>query len=173
LEEVRVWSRTAKTIKRFLKLVNRQYEHKFVPCEDVKTCVQGADVVSTQTPSETPIVKNDWISPGAHINAIGADAPGKQELDPALLKRAKIVVDDMEQATHSGDVNVPLSQGLLTKEEIYGELGEVIIGTKPGRSSDEEITIFDSTGLSLQDVSAAVKAYKKTKAAKLGRWVTL
>jgi len=173
LEEVRVWSRPSETVTKFLRATRRRYKLRFVACETVKACIQGADVISTQTPVEAPLVESEWVSLGTHINAIGADAPGKQELDPALLKRAKIVVDDMEQAIHSGEVNVPLSRGLLAREDIYGELGEVIIGAKPGRSSEEEITIFDSTGLSLQDVSVAVSGYRKAKRAKVGRWITL
>jgi alanine dehydrogenase len=90
---------------------------------------------------------------------MGADAPGKQELDPEILKRAKIIVDDVEQASHSGEINVPLSQGIITLNNIYAELGEIVAGLKKGRESDREITIFDSTGLALQDVIVAHYIY--------------
>ncbi|MEM3737173.1 MAG: alanine dehydrogenase [Candidatus Bathyarchaeia archaeon] len=173
LEEVRVTDLSDEALRRFIEVNRRQFKFRFTPCEDVKRCVEGADVVSTQTPSRAPIVESSWISPGTHINAIGADAPGKQELDPLLLKRARIFVDDVEQAIHSGEMNVPFRQGFITKDDIRGELGEVLTGAKIGRTSDDEITIFDSTGLSLQDVSAAERAYRKARAAKLGRWVTL
>jgi len=98
------------------------------------------------------VVKDEWVAEGTHINGVGADAPGKQELEPKILKRAKIIVDDWEQACHSGEVNVPLAKGEMTREDIHGELGEVVAGLRPGRTSDDEITIFDSTGLSIQDV---------------------
>jgi alanine dehydrogenase len=95
-----------------------------------------------------------WVHEGTHINAIGADAPGKEELDPALLKRASVFVDDMAQAVHSGEINVPILKGLYKKENISGTIGEVVIGKK-GRSRPDEITIFDSTGLAIQDLAIA------------------
>jgi len=82
-----------------------------------------------------------------HLNCIGADAPGKEELEPEILKRAKIIVDDIEQAVHSGEINVPISKGILTEHDIWAEIGEVVAKIKPGRESEEEITIFTSTGL--------------------------
>jgi alanine dehydrogenase len=113
------------------------------------------------------------VNPGTHINAIGADAKGKEELDPSLLKRAKIVVDDYEQATHSGEVNVPISQGIISTEDIYAELGEITIGDIEGRTSEEEITIFDSTGLAIQDTITAYIVFKKIQAQKLGTMIDL
>ena len=117
--------------------------------------VAGAPVLITITPSTTPYLAADWVRPGTHINALGADAEGKEELDPAILQRARIFVDDWEQATHSGEVNVPLSTGLITEDQIAGTLGEVVIGRVPGRTAPEQITIFDSTGLALQDIVLA------------------
>lgn len=113
------------------------------------------------TPSREPIVMNEWITEGTHINAIGADAPGKEELDPKILKRAKIVVDDIPQASHSGEVNVPLAKGLIKEKDICCELGEVIVGKKKARTKDLDITIFDSTGLAIQDVATANLVYQK------------
>ena len=99
--------------------------------------------------------------PGTHINAIGADAKGKQELESDLVASAKVVVDDIEQASHSGEINVPLSQGRIKVENIYGILGEVIANMKKGRENDKEITIFDSTGLAIQDIACAKLVYEK------------
>ncbi len=115
----------------------------------------GQDVLITTTPSRTPIIKEEWIMPGTHINAIGADAQGKEELDPKILKRAKIVVDDWTQASHSGEINVPFSRGIIQKKDIYGLLGEIVAQKKPGRQNDKEITVFDSTGLAIQDLYTA------------------
>jgi alanine dehydrogenase len=117
-----------------------------------KVC--SADVVVTTTPSTTPLVKSEWISEGTHINAIGADAPGKEELDPALLQRAQVYVDDMAQAVHSGEINVPVKKGLFSPGDIAGTLGGLVIGTKRETSKDQ-ITIFDSTGLAIQDLAIA------------------
>ena len=131
----------------------------------VKTIEEAtaADIVVTTTPSRKPVIEKRHIKPGTHINAIGADAKGKQELEAAVLKNAKIVIDNLEQASHSGEINVPLSEGLIGVEEIYGTLGEVVAGMKKGRENDEEITIFDSTGLAIQDIVCAEIVYKKAK----------
>ena len=112
--------------------------------------------------------QDKWIRAGTHINAIGADARGKQELESSLTKRAKVVVDDLTQAVHSGEVNVPISEGLLAPQDIYAQIGEILTGKKPGRVSDEEITIFDSTGLGIQDVAAGNAVYKKALNTGLG-----
>lgn len=133
--------------------------------------VRGSDVLVTLTPSRKPVVNDEWVAPGTHINAMGADAPGKQELDPKILKRARIIVDDMEQALHSGEVNVPISQGVLRPDEICCELGEVASGLKRGRLSPSDITVFVSTGLAIQDVATAWLVY--TEALKLGLGTTV
>ena len=138
-----------------------------------KDAVKDADIIITVTPSRQPVIMDEWIRAGVHINAIGADAPGKEELDPRILKRAKIVVDDYEQAMHSGEINVPISRGILSKEDIYAELGEVVAGLKPGRTSPDEITVFDSTGLAIQDVAAAWLVYRKALERGVGTWVEL
>jgi len=119
------------------------------------------DILVTTTPSRKPLVKEEWISEGTHINAIGADAKGKEELDPHLLRRAKVVVDDLAQASHSGEVNVPLTEGLFVPEEIHAMIGEVVAVKVPGREDDDEITIFDSTGLAIQDVATATRVHQK------------
>jgi alanine dehydrogenase len=131
------------------------------------------DILVTATPSREPVVKKEWIKPGVHINAIGADAPGKEELDPDILKGSKIVVDSWEQASHSGEINVPLAKGLIKKEDIYGELGEIVSGKKPGREREEEITIFDSTGLAIQDLYTASLVYKEAKRKKIGKEIKI
>ncbi len=103
------------------------------------------------------------VSPGTHINAIGADAQGKQEIDPKILKQSRIVIDDWAQASHSGEINVPLSRKQITEKDIHAGLGNIVAGTETGRSSDEEITLFDSTGLAIQDVSCAYVVYQVLK----------
>ncbi|MEM0026418.1 MAG: alanine dehydrogenase [Ignisphaera sp.] len=123
--------------------------------------VKEAEVIVTATPSRSPIIKNEWIGEDVHINAMGADAPGKEELDPLILKRAKIVVDDYDQAIHSGEINVPISSGLLKPSDIYAELGEIVAGLKKGRESDKEITVFTSTGLAVQDAITAWYIYNE------------
>lgn len=125
--------------------------------------VMSADIVSTTTPVRSPIIKKEWVSPGTHINAIGADAEGKQEIDSQLLVEdgVKIVVDDIEQTTHSGEINVAYSEGIIDESDVYANLPDVVAGKKPGRQSREEITIFDSTGLAIQDISTAAIIYER------------
>jgi alanine dehydrogenase len=175
LEEVRVWSRTEKTRDAYVAEMEPAYGNvaKIVPVKSAKDAVEGADIVVTTTPSRKPIVSNDWVTPGMHFNCIGADAPGKEELDPAILKRAKIYVDDWEQASHSGEINVPLTKGIITKQNVLGEICEVVAGLKPGRTSPEEITVFTSTGLAVQDAVTANLAYKKALAKGIGKFVEI
>lgn len=131
--------------------------------------VRDSDVVVTVTPTKTPIVQSEWVAKGMHINAIGADAPGKEELEAGILTRAKVVIDDWEQASHSGEINVPLSKKVITRANIYAEIGEIVAGAKPGRVSEDEITVFDSTGLAIQDVITAWRAYEVAEERGLGR----
>ncbi len=173
LNEVRVLDKTEKIRKDFIEEARRMYSMEFISCENVKDCVREADIISTITPVSKPIVMNNWISSGTHINAIGADAPGKEELDPQILKRAKIVVDDLSQASHSGEINVPLEKKIIGIEDIYGELSDIIIGKKNGRTSEDEVTIFDSTGLSLQGIAVASIVYEKAKNKNVGKWVSM
>ncbi len=115
----------------------------------------ACDLVCTSTPGAAPIVRHGMVRPGAHINAMGADAEGKQELESTLTASARIIVDDPAQAFHSGEVNVPLHDGVLTERAIAGGLGEVLAGRLVGRTSVDEITLFDSTGLAVQDLAVA------------------
>ena len=134
--------------------------------------VAAADVVCTATPSRAPIIDLPFVRRGAHINALGADAPGKQELDPRILAAAKVIIDDWEQATESGEVNVPLHGGGYTRAQIHGTLGEVLAGIKSGREGDE-ITVFDSTGLAIQDLALARHIYDRARERGLGSAVEL
>lgn len=172
IEEVRIRDRTLESCEKFKE------DMKFLGLNIVikerrEDAVKGCDILVTTTPVTQPIVKNEWISEGMHINAIGADAVGKEELDPEILKRAKVIVDDYEQAIHSGEINVPISKGIFKPEQIHAELGEIIVGKKAGRINDGEITIFDSTGLAIQDLATAALVYKRAKEFGLGSEVDL
>lgn len=127
--------------------------------------VRPADILTTLTPAREPIVQVDWVKPGTHINAIGADAPGKQELASALTAAARVIVDDMEQAMYCGEVNVPLRDGAIAETGIHAQLGQLLAGLKSGRLQAGDVTIFDSTGLALQDLACAAHVYRKVSAA--------
>jgi ornithine cyclodeaminase/alanine dehydrogenase len=131
------------------------------------------DVVCTLTPSRAPVVPAAAIRAGTHVNAMGADAPGKQELEAAILRHARVFIDDWHQACESGEVNVPLATGLLRREEIVASLGEVIAGRAVGRTSADDVTVFDSTGLAVQDLAVARVVYDRARAAGRGTDVEL
>jgi len=175
LEEVRVWSRTQSTTEDYVSEMKGMYggHIEVVGVQNVKDAVEGADILVTTTPSRTPIVSDEWVSKGMHITCIGADAAGKEELDPAILKRAKIVVDDWEQGSHSGEINVPLSKGIISKEDVWGDICEIAAGLKPGRTSRDEITVFTSTGLAVQDAVTAKLVYDKALSRGIGRSIEL
>jgi len=173
IEEVRVNDVEARNAARYAKEMGRALGVDIKVIKGVKETVEVADVIVTTTPSTRPILLNDYVRSGTHINAIGADAPGKQELDPAILLRAKVVVDDVEQAIHGGEVNVPLSKGLISRADIYADLGEIVTRKKPGRTSRDEITVFDSTGLAIQDIATDWFVYRKARRIGKGRWVEL
>jgi alanine dehydrogenase len=148
-------------VKRFADEARTKYGFKVEKTTSVKEAVEATDIVVTTTPVRTPIVKAEHIRKGTHINAIGADAPGKQELETKILETARIVIDNWEQASHGGEINVALSKGIISRGNIYADLGEIVTGKKPGRESSEQITVFDSTGLAIQDIAAASYIYRK------------
>ncbi|MGA2698463.1 MAG: ornithine cyclodeaminase family protein [Methanoregula sp.] len=156
LTKVRVWSRNPVHAEAFAR--------QFTPLDAESVSLEKAcdcDVLVTTTPSRTPVVKSEWIHAGMHINAIGADAPGKEELDPDILHRARVFVDDPAQAFHSGEINVPISRGIYQPWMIAGTLGEIVIG-KRKRENKDEITVFDSTGLAIQDLAIASIAMRQS-----------
>ena len=162
IEEVKVFDVRKDISFSYAKDMGKQLSVNIRPVETVEEAAD-ADIVVTTTPSREPIVKRQHIRPGTHINAIGADAQGKQELDASLLSVAKIVVDDIEQASHSGEINVPLSQNLMEVDDILGTLGEIVADVKRGRESSEDITVFDSTGLAILDIICARLICDKAK----------
>jgi len=173
IEEVRVNDMLTKKAEQYAREMSEKLSIDVKVAKKAKEAVEGADIVVTVTPARKPILMNNWVSEGMHINAIGADAPSKQELDPKILLRAKVVVDDVEQAIHGGEVNVPLSKGVISRGDIYADLGEIITKKKPGRTSHGEITVFDSTGLAVQDIATDWVVYKKAKAMGKGLEVEL
>lgn len=171
LDEVCVHDIIPEKAKAFAEEASRLYSKRIKSVKavsDPKEAVQGMDIVVTCTPSRKPIVKDSWVSKGQHFNCIGADAPGKEELEPTILRRAKVVIDDWEQASHSGEINIPIAQGLFSEKDIYGNIGDIVAGKKPGRTSRDEITIFCSTGLAIQDAVTAKLAYDAAKRKGIG-----
>lgn len=172
IKEVRVWGHQKALIQKFIRAMKKT-NIAITAAATIRECVEGADIVVTTTPSRVPLVQSGWIKEGTHINAIGADAPGKEELYPRILKRAKVVVDDFAQAAHSGEINVPVQKGIFKLKDIHASLGEIVAGKKKGRTSEREVTVFDSTGLAIQDTAVASLIYKAALKKKLGARMTI
>ncbi|HHV78395.1 MAG TPA: ornithine cyclodeaminase family protein [Firmicutes bacterium] len=145
-----------------------------LPVKAVSREVAAAcDVVCTITPGYDVVFWKKDLRAGQHINAVGADAPEKQEFEAEALKEVKLYVDDMEQACHSGEVSGPLEHGVIGRDHIRGTIGQIVAGKVPGRQSADEITMFDSTGLAIQDIATAAYLYEKARREKVGLEVDL
>jgi len=173
IREVRLADPNPTAIKTFMDHFGSDSSLKIVTCAETREAVAGADIVVTTTPSRKPVVQRAWVEDGTHINAIGADAVGKQELETAILADARVFIDDHEQATHSGEVNVPVSQGEWSADQLAGTLGAVVAGLSPGRSGAGDITVFDSTGLAVQDMAVARAVYDLALKEKAGQSLPL
>jgi alanine dehydrogenase len=168
IDAVTIYSRTSARAQTLRQELKSFYNLSAVVAEDVALAVREQDIVVTTTPSTSPLVRREWVSPGTHINAMGADSPGKQELDPGILADAKVFVDDWAQAKDIGEINVPLARGQITPEHISGTIGEVVAGRKPGRTDPREITVFDATGLAIQDLALGLAIYRWAKEMGIG-----
>jgi alanine dehydrogenase len=168
IRAITIHSRTAPRALALRDELKAAYGLKAVVVEDVALAVRDQDIVVTTTPSTTPLVRREWVGPGTHINAMGADSPGKQELAPGILTAAKLVVDDWVQAKDIGEINVPLARGEITPGHIYGTLGEVVAGKKAGRTDPAEITVFDATGLAIQDLALGQAIFRRAQEMGLG-----
>ena len=143
------------------------------PTKDLRAAVRASDVCVTCTTSRRAFLEARDIAPGTFIAAVGADNPEKQELEPSLLASATLVVDVLHQCAEIGELHHALKAGVLTRERVHAELADVVVGRRPGRTREDEITIFDSSGTALQDVAAAVAVYEKAGAAGRGTVVKL
>ena len=142
IDRIRVWSRSGSNREEFARWASEKYRIPAVPTETPGDAVRGADIVCCCSPSLEPRVMVEDIIPGMHINAFGADSPGKQEIDPKILAKSKIVVDDLEQCAIGGEIHKGLQSGLITTKNIHAEIGEIVQGEKPGRISGAEITLI-------------------------------
>ncbi|HEY7732386.1 MAG TPA: hypothetical protein VH950_16015, partial [Gaiellaceae bacterium] len=157
------------SIDRFLAGEAPKYPHlRLRGTTDVRTAVDGADVIVTGTHARGWIVDDAWVKPGAHVAALGADLAGEQELHPGLLQRGRVFVDDIRQCREDGEINVPLRDGLITEDDVAGEIGKVICGELDGRQSDDQVTVFDSTGIALQDSATVPLEVERAYAAGVG-----
>jgi ornithine cyclodeaminase/alanine dehydrogenase len=129
--------------------------------DDLQMALRQSDICITCTPSKRPFLKEEFIAPGTFIAAVGADNPEKQELEPIILNHNKVVADVVEQCATIGEIHHALEAALMTRDDVHAELGEVVAGTKLGRTSEGETIVFDSTGMALQDVVTSATVYEK------------
>jgi alanine dehydrogenase len=163
LQTVFAYDKSKERALRFAHELASELNISVTPVFDLAAAMRQSDICVTCTPSRQPLLGSDDVSPGTFIAAVGADNPGKQELHPSLMAKGKIVCDILEQCAVMGDLHHALDAGLVSRADVYAELGDVVAGKKPGRESDEEIIVFDSTGMALQDVAAAAFLYEKAE----------
>ena len=174
LRRVRVFSRDAGRVRAFAEQAARRHDIAVEPAASAQEAVEGADIICTVTSSREPVLRGDWIAAGAHVNAVGASVPAARELDTAAVVRSRLFVDRRESALNeAGDVLIPKREGALGDDHIVAEIGEVLIGNAPGRGSSQEITLFKSLGLAIEDVASAHVIYANAEAAGAGTWVEL
>jgi ornithine cyclodeaminase/alanine dehydrogenase-like protein (mu-crystallin family) len=164
IAEVRVYSRTGKHAETFAARESRRFS---VPIEVVGTAEQaarGAHIICTLTSSRTPVLHGEWLAPGCHINAVGASQRTARELDAVAVQRSRLFVDRRESAVNeSGDYLMALEEGLISADHIVADVGDVLLNRSVGRTSAEEITLFKSLGLAVEDVAAAEHIYRRTR----------
>jgi ornithine cyclodeaminase/alanine dehydrogenase-like protein (mu-crystallin family) len=167
LRKVYAFDINLNTSLRFAAELSRELEIDIEPAGSLPDAIQASDVVVTCTPATQSFVQQKDVAPGTFIAAVGADDSHKQEIDPALLASAKVVGDSLQQICSIGDTQHAIAKGLMREEDIYADLSEIVAGRKPGRTSDNEITVFDSTGVAIEDAAAATLVYEKACAAEI------
>jgi ornithine cyclodeaminase/alanine dehydrogenase-like protein (mu-crystallin family) len=174
LRRVRAWSRSPEHVRAFAQRAERSLGLKVEAAGSAREAVRGADLVCTVTSSREPVLEGEWLSPGAHVNAVGASLATARELDTAAVVRASLFVDRRESALNeAGDFLIPRREGAIDDGHICGELGELLLGRRRGRQSDSEITVFKSLGLAVEDVAAARLIYDNAVKAGAGTRVEL
>ena len=166
IKQINIWSRKKENAKELAKKTLVQHKTSVNLCKDVKEAAEQADIICTVTASKEPIVKGDWISAGTHINAVGSSTPAARELDTALIVKSKLFADCYESIfNEAGDLLIPKKEGIVSNDHVKAEIGEVLAGTKKGRESNEEITVFKSLGIAAEDIFSAFHIYNKLSVA--------
>lgn len=172
IRRARVSSLRFENARKFAEEFGKRYEFPIEPVESIEEAIRGADLIVTATTSAQPILRREWISPGAHLNVVGSSIPTTREVDGATMAAATLFVDRRESTTNEGgDYLFALREGAITPDHIRAEIGELLIGKHPGRSSPDEITMFKSLGLAIEDLASAEYLYRKARETQAGTWV--
>jgi alanine dehydrogenase len=170
LTRAKVFDIDSKRADQFCKEMSEKLGIEVVRSGSAEDTIKGSHIIATATTSKTPIFEGRWLEPGMHVNGIGSHSPDARELDTETIRRCKIVVDQREAASkEAGDLMTPVAEGAITWESIHAELGEIVTGRKPARTSESEITLFKSVGLALQDISTAQMVYQLAKERHVGK----
>lgn len=172
IKRARVASVTIDHARRFAQEVRSRYAFPIEPVDGVEAAVRGAYLIVTATTAEQPILKREWISAGAHLNVVGSSIPTTREVDTATMAAASLFVDRRESTLNEGgDYLFAMREGAIGPDHIRAEIGELLIDKHPGRTSPEEITLFKSLGLAIEDLASAAYLYRKAKETRAGAWV--
>ena len=172
LKQCRIASRNFEHAQKFAAEMRRNCSFPIEPVETAAAALEDADLIVTATSAVEPIVKRDWVAAGAHLNVVGASTPNAREVDSATMAAASLFVDRRESTINeAGDYLFPAREGLIGPDHIRAELGEILTGEKSGRTSPEEITLFKSLGIAIEDLFAAQYLYGKAREGQLGSWV--
>jgi ornithine cyclodeaminase len=174
LRRVRVWSRSSENARAFARRQGERFGLEIDAAPSARAAVEGADLICTTTAAREPVLRGEWLAPGAHVNAVGACFPSARELDAAAVKRARLFVDCRESAlAEAGDFLIAREEGAFGDDHIVGEIGDVLLGRVPGRRSADEITLFESLGIALEDLAACHFVLQRGRAANRGTLVDL
>jgi ornithine cyclodeaminase/alanine dehydrogenase-like protein (mu-crystallin family) len=174
LKEVRVWSPNPRSRDRFVSEMSGRVGARLHASDSAEAAVRGADLVVLATSSPTPVLKDAWVAPGAHVVSVGACRPDQREMDPALVARARLFVDSRAAAlVESGDVVMGIKEKRFDEGHIAGELGELVLGRVNGRQSADEVTVFKSLGMAVEDVVAADLVLRRAVETGAGTELTL
>jgi ornithine cyclodeaminase len=172
LRRVRVASKTLERANAFAERESRRHSIVVTPCATVEEAVAGADIVCTVTSSREPVLRGEWLSPGAHVNAVGSSVPSARELDTLAVLRSRFFVDRKDAAlAEAGDFLIPKAEGAVDDTHIRGELGQVVVGAVAGRLAPTDVTVFKSVGLAIEDLAAAQHIYSKARGSGFGKFV--
>jgi len=174
VESAKVYSPTPAHRAQFAEMMEETIGIPVRPVESAQEAIEGADIIVTASAARQPVLKGEWLKPGVHINAIGSGIPDLRELDHLVLRLSKIVADDVDAAMkETGDFIAPEREGNFKREQIYAGLSDIVIGSKRGREGPQEITLFKSVGLALEDAATAKLVYELALSGKVGKEVQL